>query len=73
MYFVECVTMSIQRRICLFQPKETRLISESAGLFQAKYVAKVLLDGALVSIQPVESRNNRNDLLVSTKCSVEGS
>ena len=33
------------------KPKETMLIAESAGLFQPEYVAKCLIDDAVVRIQ----------------------
>ena len=39
----------------VFQPKETKLISDTSGLFQPAYVAQKIVGDAVVSLQSLYS------------------
>lgn len=49
--YVDDISLYISKCLCLFKPKETVLISETAGLWKAEDVAKKIVNDALVSFK----------------------
>lgn len=49
--YVDDISLYISKCLCLFKPKETVLISETAGLWKAEDVAKKIVNDSLVSFK----------------------